>query len=265
MKRAGLLLLGIFLCASLSARADDWTKTYALTGTPDLRVETSDADIHVDTWDRNTIEAKISTTHYKIGDDGVRVTERQNGNQVSLDVRMPHHAFNIQIGMHSNRVLIDVHMPRNGNVDLRTEDGAIRLDNLKGAMALNTGDGSIEASGLDGGLRAHTSDGHIRADGRFDTLDISTGDGRVEATAMAGSKAQSTWNLRTSDGSVELALPSDFAADLDLRTSDGHVSVDFPVTVQGHISENSIYGKVNGGGNLVTVRTADGSIRVRKT
>src|SRR5690348_12293134 len=191
MKRAALLILGIWFAISVLAWADDWSKTYTVTGSPDLRVETSDADIHVDTWDRNTVEAKVTTTRYKIGDDGVRVVERQNGNQVSLDVRMPHHVFNLEIGTHSNRVLIDVHMPRAGNVDLRTGDGSIRLENLKGNVVLNSGDGSLEVSGVDGALRAHTSDGHIRADGRFDSLDITSGDGRVEATAMAGSKAQS--------------------------------------------------------------------------
>src|SRR5579863_9345679 len=95
MKRIGMqrslflvpiLTLFVFWSASLTARADAWSKTYTPTGHPDLRVETSDANIHVSTWDQNTIEAKVSTTHYKIGDDGIRIEEHQTGNVVEIDV-----------------------------------------------------------------------------------------------------------------------------------------------------------------------------------
>ncbi len=74
----------------MPARADDWSKTYTLTGKPDLRVDTSDANIHVSTWDQNTIEAKVTTTRYKIGEDGIRIEEHQTGNEVEIDVHYPH-------------------------------------------------------------------------------------------------------------------------------------------------------------------------------
>src|SRR5271156_6525787 len=87
-----LVILAGLVCswAALPARADDWSKTYTLTGKPDLRVETSDADIHVSTWDQNTIEAKVTTTRYKIGEDGIRIEEHQAGDAVEIDVRYPH-------------------------------------------------------------------------------------------------------------------------------------------------------------------------------
>src|SRR5271168_5965 len=112
MKRMGLegwlfvaSMLG-FLCfsASPSAQADDWSKTYNLTGKPDLRVDTSDANILVSTWDQNTIEARVTTTRYKIGDDGIRIEERQTGDMVEIEVRYPHtHGFGVTIewGNHS--------------------------------------------------------------------------------------------------------------------------------------------------------------------
>ena len=50
------------------ARAEEWSKTYNISGKHDLRVETSDANIRVTTWDQNTIEAKVISAHYKIGE-----------------------------------------------------------------------------------------------------------------------------------------------------------------------------------------------------
>src|ERR1700683_2632646 len=110
------LVLGGFVCswAALPAQADEWSKTYTLTGKPDLRVDTSDANIHVSTWDQKTIEARVTTTRYKIGDDGIRIEERQTGDTVEIDVRYPHsHGITIDWGTHGNRrVDIDIHMPR---------------------------------------------------------------------------------------------------------------------------------------------------------
>ena len=263
MRRCGWLVLGLVLAVGQSARADEWSKTYSISGKPDLRVETSDANIRVDTWDQNTIEAHVTTSRYKIGNGGIQILEHQNGDNVSIELRYPHHVFNVQFGNY--RVDITVHMPRQGRVTLHTGDGSIELSHFKGDMDLDTGDGHQEIESVDGNLQAHSGDGHIRANGRFDVLRISTGDGRLEARADNGSTMASNWELRTSDGSVDLQLPENFAADVNLHTGDGHVTVDLPVAVEGRLGEKNIRGKINGGGNLLTVHTGDGSIRIEKS
>src|SRR5258708_3783688 len=261
-----LMLAGLFSLAALPARADDWSKTYTLTGKPDLRVDTSDANIHVSTWDQNTIEARVTTTRYKIGDDGIRIEEHQNGDVVEINVRYPHHGVTINFGNYSNhRVDIDIHMPREGRVDLHTGDGKIEIAHFKGEMQLRSGDGSQEINEVDGKLRALTGDGHIRADGRFDELELKTGDGRVDARAATGSALATGWRLESGDGTVTLEVPGNLAADVDLHTGDGHIDLDMPITTAGKIRENEVHGKLNGGGNLLVIHTGDGSIRLRKS
>jgi len=251
-----------FTVAVLPARAEEWSKTYNISGKPDLRVETSDAHIRVTTWDQNTIEAKVITTHYKIGEDGIRVEERQTGDSVEIDVHYPHHNFNVEWGQHKVEIIIQ--MPREGKVNLRTGDGKIEVAGLKGDMDLHTGDGSINLDGVDGKLHATTGDGHIQANGRFDELGLKTGDGHVDVRAKSGSTLAASWRLETGDGSVSLEVPGDLAADVDLHTSDGHIDLDMPVTTEGKIRQNEIHGKLNGGGSLLTIRTGDGSIHLRK-
>lgn len=259
------LILSGFVCslAALPAHADDWSKTYTLTGKPDLRVETSDANIRVSTWDQNTIEAKVTTTRYKIGDDGIRIEEHQTGDTVEIDVHYPHHGVTINWG-NSGHVEIDIHMPREGRVDLHTGDGKIELGNFKGEMQLRSGDGSQEIDSVDGKLRATTGDGHIRANGRFDELELKTGDGHLDARATGGSALATGWRLESGDGTVTLEVPENLAADVDLHTGDGHIDLDMPVTTLGKIRENEVHGKLNGGGNLLVIHTGDGSIRLRK-
>jgi DUF4097 and DUF4098 domain-containing protein YvlB len=251
-----------FAIAVSPARAEEWSKTYNLSGKPDLRVETSDANIRVTTWDQNTIEAKVITTRYKIGEGGIRVDEHQTGDSVEIDVHYPHHNFNV--GWESHKVEIIIQMPREGKVNLRTGDGKIEVAALKGEMDLHTGDGSINLDSVDGKLHATTGDGHIQASGRFDELGLKTGDGHVDVRARSGSSLTGNWRLETGDGSVSLEVPGDLAADVDLHTSDGHIDLDMPVTTEGKIRQNDIHGKINGGGSLLTIRTGDGSIHLRK-
>jgi DUF4097 and DUF4098 domain-containing protein YvlB len=263
MHRIAFTILCLSLLAVPFARADEWSKTYTISGKPDLRVETSDANIRVDTWDKNTIEVHVTTKRYKIGDGGIKIIEHQNGDSVDLEVRYPHHVFTIEFG--NGRAEVDIHMPREGRMNLQTGDGSIEVANFKGTMDLGSGDGHQEITSVDGTLRAKTGDGHIRVSGRFDGLELTTGAGRIEARAMPGSAMTSSWTLHTGDGSVRLQLPDNFAADVDLHTSDGHINLEFPVTVEGRLGEKNIHGKMNGGGNLLTVHTGDGSIDIEKS
>jgi DUF4097 and DUF4098 domain-containing protein YvlB len=261
MRRIALLTLLSSLLLSPLARADEWSRTYNIVSKPELRVTTSDGNIHVDTWDKNTIDARITTSGWKIGEGGIKIYEHQAGDAIELEVRFPH---GITFAFHNRKVDIDIHMPREGRVALRTGDGNIRMASFKGNVDIESGDGAEELDALDGYLRAHSGDGNIRAAGRFDAMDISTGDGRIDARAADGSSLASSWSLRSGDGNVTLELPNNLAADVDLKTGDGRIIVDVPLTMEGRLNSNNIRGKLNGGGNLLSIHTGDGSIRLQK-
>jgi hypothetical protein len=236
-------MLGLCLAVAPLARAEQWSKTFILTGKPNLRVTTSDAHIRVETWDQNTIEARVTAEGWKIGENGtgehgVKVVDHQTGDSVELEVRLPLTVCVVCIHIHTpdHRVDVEIHMPREGRVNLRSSDGSIRLANLKGEMDLQSSDGSQEVEGVDGTLKAHASDGHIKIAGRFDSLQLSSSDGRIEAHALPGSTISSSWDLHSGDGSVTLQLPETFAADVELHTGDGHISLDMPVSVEGQLA-----------------------------
>jgi len=86
----------------------------------------------------------------------------------------------------------------------------------------------------------------------------------VNTSVLPGSKMSSSWSIRTGDGSVDLSLPADFQVNIDASTGDGHISVGLPVTVEGTFSNSQLHGKMNGGGQPLTIHTGDGSIRLSK-
>jgi DUF4097 and DUF4098 domain-containing protein YvlB len=249
--------------AAGSAFADDWTKTFAVSGQPELRIETDDGNVTVRTWDQPRIAVRVTTAGWKIGPGEVEVGQSQAGNRVEITVHTSHRRFSFfSVGVHS--IEVDVEAPRQIESDIRTGDGNIDVTGLQGETRLRTGDGNIEAESLGGSLEATTGDGHMRVRGRLDSLTLRSGDGSIDAEVLPGSKIASSWRVESGDGSVTVRLPRDFAADLDLHTGDGSISVDFPLTTTaGGRSDHDLRARLNAGGGPFHIRTGDGSIRLR--
>jgi len=251
------------LSFATSASADDWSKTYDLTGKPDLRVQASDAHVRIEPWDQNKIEARVTTRGWHIGGGDLEIVEHQQGNAVDLELRQ-HHRAHVSFGIDNRRTDLEIRMPRSAKVNVRTGDGSILARGLEGELEFASGDGRINLEDLDGNLRAKTSDGSMRASGRFDVLELHTSDGRIEVEARPGSQLREAWDVRTSDGSVALRVPGDLAADVELHTGDGHITTNIPIVVEGSFDSHDVRGKMNGGGNRLTVHTSDGSVTLDK-
>ena len=292
------LALGI-AAAVPAARGEDVTKAYTVNGRANVRVDTNDGSVRVTSGDTKEVRFRVEYQGYDLNKN-LRVDSRQDGDRVELIARVTGH-FGFSWGGTGKRLHIEVVMPRTGDlqvstgdgaveassldgnivistgdgslkanglsgtVDLHTGDGSINVEGLKGDIKLRTGDGSVEARGLDGRVNADSGDGHIKLEGRFDSLNIRTGDGSVEAHANNGSRMNAAWNIRTGDGSVDMTLPGDLQANIDASTGDGHISLGMPVTVEGSFSNSQIHGKMNGGGQPLVIHTSDGSIRLNKS
>jgi DUF4097 and DUF4098 domain-containing protein YvlB len=299
----GLACAGLFAAALATppAYAEEVVKSFTVSGRPYVRVETNDGSVRVASADSKQVEFRVEYQGYEL-DKNLRVDARQDGDKVELVARVTGQwGIHFNWGHNSRRLHIEVRMPRDGDlqldtgdgaveassingtvnvhtadgavkanslsgtIDLHTNDGGITVDTLKGDIRLRTGDGSIEARDLDGKVEADTGDGHIRLAGRFEALNIKTGDGSVDTRVLPGSKMATGWSVRTGDGSVDITLPSDFQADINATTGDGHISLGIPVTVEGTFSRSEVRGKMNGGGQVLTIHTGDGAIRLSKT
>jgi hypothetical protein len=279
---AAMIFAGIGLAASATtARADQWSKTYQVNGRADLHVTTGDGDVTVTGTDPHPVAARATATGWKIGPNDVQIIESQSGNSVSIEVKVPHWGFSMFGGNHKS-LRVEVSVPRELDLDVRTSDGnvtaqgvsgKIQFDtgdgnvtagNIKGDIRIHTGDGHIEGHNFDGSLNADTGDGNLRIDGRFDTLALKTGDGSIEAQVGSGSKLANSWYLHSGDGHITLRVPSDLNAMLDAHTGDGSITLDVPIQVSGSLSHSSVRGKLNAGGAMLAISSGDGSIHIEK-
>jgi DUF4097 and DUF4098 domain-containing protein YvlB len=253
----------VLLVAALAARADDWNKNFPLTGKPQLVVETDDGNITVATGSAQQVQAEVHTTGYRIANDDVRIEAHQDGNRVELRVRRPNHTFNLGFGSHHS-IRVTLTVPPDSDLDLHTKDGNVEAAGVRGRHQIRTGDGNVKLRDVDGAVSVSTGDGNVIADGRFDEFSARTGDGNIDATVRSGSKMSSSWSMHTGDGNVHLALPANFAANIDAHSCDGHVQSELPITVSGSFKENGLRGQMNGGGPTLELRTGDGDIRLTK-
>jgi len=303
-KLTGKLAVALSLMLSVAAlapraQAEDWTKSYTISGRAQVKVDTNDGAVQIYTGDTKQVDFRVLYDGYEMNKT-LHVESRQDGDSVQINARVNGH-WGFSWGNNHRNIRIEVHMPKDadlqidtgdgsvttqsvngkvkihtgdgsvraqevsGDVDIDTGDGSITVDGAKGEIRLRTGDGHIDARNLDGKVDALSGDGHIKLDGRLDALSVKTGDGSIDARLQPGSKVNSSWSVRTGDGSVDIVLPADLQANIDASTNDGHISLGIPVTVEGTFSNSQIHGKMNGGGQPLVIHTGDGSIRLSKS
>lgn len=114
-----------------------------------------------------------------------------------------------------------------GEIDVRTSNGRISLDDIDGSISARTSNGRIEGERLTGGaIEVRTSNGaiEIRSDGEHDVT-ASTSNGSITVVVPDGDYRI---DMETSNGRTESELGDDPGADvrLDLQTSNGSITVE---------------------------------------
>ncbi len=294
---SGTLLAGCEVNLNSEGLSVRETKTFTVTGQPDLTLDTFDGSIEVHSWDRNEIEVEIEKRAMEQGLlDEIKIDAQQSGDKVILKVTGPsrrdRHGVTIGVNI-SPTARLRVAVPRSINLNARSGDGSIRAEAIEGRLVLNTSDGSVVASRLGGDIQIRSGDGSIRLDhitGKLDletedgsigleakptVLKARTGDGSIRATIEPDSVMADNWELTTSDGTVVLALPMVFNAEIDAETSDGTVRADRTMFNDDRNDESGDKGerrerrrtlrsKIGDGGKLFRIRTGDGTIRIER-
>jgi hypothetical protein len=260
-------------------------KRFAVDGKPEVVLTTFDGSIEIRSWDSPDVLVVVERhAATKEAAAAIHVESAQQGNKISVEVKMPaERLFGLTwFGSGGARLVVSVPVSSDvratsgdgsidldhvlGTIALRSGDGSIHASNSAGNIAVTTGDGSIKLDDVDGALDANTGDGSVRVTGKLTSVRARSGDGSIAVHAQPGSTASDDWTIASGDGSVTLELPAGFSADLDAHTGDGGVHLDGVTlsNVTGAIGRNEARGQLGSGGKSLRVRTGDGSITLRR-
>ncbi|HJU44666.1 MAG TPA: DUF4097 family beta strand repeat-containing protein [Vicinamibacterales bacterium] len=280
----------------LSARE---TKTFKVTGQPEVILDTFDGSIELHSWDRPEVEVEIekrAMEHALL--DEIKIETQQKGDTVTVKVTGPTRAEfrGVTVGVHiSPTARLRVAVPRNSNIQASTSDGSIRAEAVDGKLVFTTADGSVTGTRLGGTIQVRSGDGSIRLDDVTGNLDLETtdgsigleakptvlkartGDGSIRVNIESETAMTDNWDLTTSDGSVTVVLPDTFNAELDAETSDGSVRTSHPLLeeeasrrVEGEErrerreSRRILRARMGDGGKILRIRTGDGTVRIER-
>jgi len=142
-----------------------------------------------------------------------------------------------------------------GKLRLTTSGGSLNLKDLKGDIKATTSGGSVNGRNVSGELVTHTSGGSIHLYELTCSVEASTSAGGIDVEIKELGKYV---KLSNSSGSIDLQLPKGKGVDLDLAGD--KIKTDQLGNFDGKVEDDSMQGKLNGGGVPVRVRTSSGKI-----
>jgi hypothetical protein len=135
-----------------------------------------------------------------------------------------------------------VNLPPGLNVSLKSENGVMRLENIRGRITASATNGAINGRGLAGPLEASIVNGSLMVN-----LASVTGDIRLSSV----------------NGAIRLFLPADANATIDARAVNGGVVVQDDVPLKTTVSERlHVSGTLNKGGPKIDLQSTNGPIRI---
>lgn len=164
-----------------------------------------------------------------------------------------------------DRLNIEIKVPKQTTLDLKTMNGSISVEGISGEMTIDAMNGHINVRDASGPVVAHSMNGRIVA-------------------SLAQVSAAKASSFSSMNGSIEVTLPADLKARLKMKTDHGEIYTDFDVKVDSSTAsptlaadergkngalaalhtDRTLYGTINGGGPEMQFITYNGRIVIRK-
>ncbi len=150
------------------------------------------------------------------------------------------------------------------DISIWADDGDVDLSEISATRCrLEINDGTAEMRDISGNYNIRFDDGDVKLKAvKSDQIDIRGKDGRIELELMSAENPDIM--LETDDGPVRLFMHADISAELSIETDDGDFSVNLPGETRAKEGRNWYQSQIKDGKGQITIRTNDGSVRVRE-
>ena len=276
----------VVLCLNMVVLAQDFQRSYRLAEGSKVGIKNVAGDVLVKGYDGTDIQV----TAFKEGRDRDRLTieDFSSGGSVDVRVKYPQDCnceasirFEVQVPRALN-YNYDAFSTVAGNIKIEEVMGMIRADNVSGLILLHNVAGAMYASSFSGDVviergteTASRSNGRWRRGYRR----YFPGDqpaGSVLAKSISGNVKVALVQLANSSlnqmefsslsGNVEVKMPNNLGADVEMSTIIGKLETDFPLTVvKSEIGlGSSARGRVGDGSRTLKITSTAGNVSLRK-
>lgn len=262
-----ILLLALLLaaCVYTFRLESPETRSWPATAVARINAQTANGGIDVTSVIDTLVTASIVRYAYGRNHDdaekalvNVTVTDTIIGSELSLIASMP------SAGTRPYGASFDISAPESTSLSLTATNGGISVNGIVGSINAGTTNGKIGLTDTRGAAVLGTTNGEITTSGHSGAIDAQTTNGavRLDIAALAPSEGAS---VGTTNAAVELFLPPDVSATLDLTNTSGSISLyDFSYVLDGTQNDHHARVLIGTGTSVVTVTTTNGDITIRR-
>ncbi len=224
-----------FLASAQVEKSREVNKTFDVSASSTLSVSNKYGDVHINTWDKNVVEVKVTITAKKRSEskamealDKIRIDFDQSSSEVSIETNIDG-GFNNRSG---EKLTIDyiVNAPKSNDMNLKHSYGTLFLDDVDGDVNLKMSYGNMKIGNLAG----------------ESVIKLSYGNGEIDKMED-GELSVGYSNLNVDEaGDVEISnqysnVDAEKLNDVSLSNKYGNVNVEDVQSLKG----SSKYGKVS--------------------
>ena len=230
-----ILFVATVACTpAFASETETHDDTFNVGAAPKIVVSNDNGQIDVVTGNEGTVNVRATIRR----PDDAEYDVVQEGDTIRVEARVSSGwGFGTVAGAD-----ITVTLPADTNVDLRTSNGGIEVEDIQNSGKLWTANGRISLENVKGEFEVNAMNGAI--------------DFRGEMTAGG------TNQLTTFNGSVEVTLLGEPSVKLDAATSNGEIICKLPIAAT-ESEVNRLVGVVGGGDAGLVIKTLNGSIKVQ--
>ena len=188
----------------------------------------------------------------------VNVTLVPSGNRLIAKIDKPTHLINKTVS-----VSLDIELPNQTDLELITHNGAVIISNIKGRLDATTHNGKVTTENVAGTTALKTHNGSVTCNEISGDSQLTSHNGSVKAFYSGSASSVCDISMTTHNGSIELATPPDYSAEVKASTNNGSINTDLPITVTGKVSKSKLTGTIGAGESQLHLETYNGSIRIR--
>ena len=208
-------------------------------------------DVFGDSTHKHREDGETSGSMHRIGGgSGLEISAQENDNMVTVNGGLSK-LSGVSLKIPSNLASLKLNAVNDGNITVSNVSGELEINNVNGSITVRDVSGSVVANTVNGPVVVTFKSVDAKAPMAFSTL----------------------------NGNVDVTFPADFKSNVKLRTDQGGVFTDYEIAVdksqpqvkkteENHMYklnvDSWIYGKINGGGPEMMMKTMTGSIYIRK-